>query len=385
MDNDVGAETLAERDLINWDAAPFLKKVTEVAPGIIYIFNQHTQSNEYSNRSLGATLGYSIEEVRQMGAAMFPMLCHPDDLPVIGTHFERLKTLGNEEIARTEYRMRHKNGDYVWLLSHDTVFDRAMDGSVLRHIGLASDITKQKHAEEKAIEEKLRATTTNDELRAFSYSMSHDMKSPSNTLNLLLTELIESHGSTLDPDAANLVDMALATVTRMGQLIDDVLNYTRVIDRDLEVGKVVLNTLIAEILADLRAHTHSNRHEITVENLPDIQADQMQMRILFQNLIENALKFHAADKPAQVRISAAEGPDLKKCRITVEDNGIGIHPTKHEQIFTIFKRLNSNMDFSGSGLGLAVCRRIAANHGATITLASEPGQGAAFSVNLDLA
>lgn len=379
----MGVKTLSDKGLIHWDAAPFLKKVTDVAPGIIYIFNQHTQSNEYSNRSLGETLGYSAKEVLDMGAGLMPMLCHPDDLAKIGGHFELLKTLKNGDIARTEYRMRHKDGHWVWLMSHDTVFDRAADGSVLRHIGLASDITAQKEAEQRAINETYKATTTNDELLAFSYAMSHDMKAPSNTLGLLLSELLECHGDSLEPDAVELLDMALVTVQRMGLLIEDVLNYTRVIDHDLEIESVSLHQLIHEVLGDLQDVAAQTQAEIQVDALPDVRADAFQMRILFKNLIENAIKFHSPGSPARVRIYAPSSPDFKYCTVTIEDSGIGIDPAKHQQIFTIFKRLNAPVDFTGSGLGLAICRRIAANHSTQIMLRSELGEGSAFSIGLE--
>lgn len=374
--------TVSDTGLVNWDATPFLKKVTDIAPGIIYIFNQETQSNEYSNRSLGVTLGFSEEEVIEMGQNMIPMLCHPDDLQRVIAHFGKIGTLKDGEVARVDYRMRHKNGDWAWLVSHDTVFDRSADGKVLRHVGVATDITAQKEAEERAIAEKLKATTTNDELRAFSYSMSHDMKAPSNTLHLLLTELLETHRDSLDPDAIELLDMSLLTVNRMGGLVDDVLNYTRVIDRDLTVEAVPLGPLIRDCLADLHALVQEADAEIEVSDLPVIQADRMQMRILFQNLIENALKFREPGKPARIKIFADTSLEWETRCITVADSGIGIDPTKHEKIFQIFKRLNAAFEFTGSGLGLAICRRIAANHGSTITVESKKGKGSAFTVEL---
>lgn len=370
-------------DVFEQDTTPFLEKVTNIAPGVIYIFNQKTQSNEYSNRSLGETLGYSAAEVKELGAGLIPNLCHPDDLPGVLAHFERLPLLESSEIARVTYRMRHKDGQWVWLLSHDTIFERAEDGSVLRHVGIASDITAQKLAEERAIAEKQRATAINEELRAFSYSMSHDMKSPSNTLNLLLTELLDSHGDTLDPDAISLLDMSLETVNRMRVLVDDVLNYTQVIDREIKFEPVDLNTLLGDIFNDLRALKETAHASLSATDLPVVMADAMQLRILLQNLVENAIKFHAPGVPPEVAISVAVKPEINKCWITVTDKGIGIEPAKHDQIFTIFKKLNGTMDYQGTGLGLAICRRIANNHHSEITVVSEQGEGAAFTFGLE--
>lgn len=134
-----------------WDAAPFLKKILGIVPGIIYVFNQKTQSNEYTNRSMGQLLGYSADEIKEMADDVIPRLCHPDDAAAIGAHFAAIQNLPDGQVLSVEYRMRHKQGHWVCLLSHDAVFQRESDGSVLRHIGSAADITVQKDAEIQAV------------------------------------------------------------------------------------------------------------------------------------------------------------------------------------------------------------------------------------------
>ncbi len=129
-----------------WDAAPFLEKVVGIVPNVIYVFNQKTQSNEYANRSLGDLLGYSAAEIQKMGDALMPSLCHPEDLGRVGEHFGAIQRIADDEVLTVEYRMRHKGGHWVWLLSYDALFERDEDGSVLRHIGVATDITDQKQA-----------------------------------------------------------------------------------------------------------------------------------------------------------------------------------------------------------------------------------------------
>ncbi len=131
----------------NWEADAFLAKITKVIPGIVYVFNQKTQSNEYTNTTLADILGYSSAELIELGDALFPTLCHPDDLPRIGEYFASLQHLVDGTTVSIEYRMRHKSGHWVWLLSNDTVFDRDEDGAVHRHIGVATDISQQKTSE----------------------------------------------------------------------------------------------------------------------------------------------------------------------------------------------------------------------------------------------
>lgn len=380
--NAVILKDVAVVGLSHWDAAPFLKKVTDIVPSIIYIFNQTTQSNEYSNRSLGESLGFSAQDVQEMGAGLMPTLCHPDDLARVGAHFAALSDARDGEVLQVEYRVRHKDGNWVWLLSHDTVFDRDTSGQVVRHIGVASDITAQKTAEERARAEHLKARTVNDELRTFSYAMSHDMKAPSNTLNLLLTELLETHRDTLDPDAIELTELALGTVAHMGNLVDDVLNYTRVINQDFVLTSVPLNALLNQVTEELDGIIRHQGGVVDIADLPLVAADATQLRIYFHALIENAMKFHKPETIPRVSITCSMTKDLKSYDITVRDNGIGIDTSKHEQVFKVFKRLNTAPGHSGTGLGLAICRRIAANHGSTITLVSSPAQGAAFTIRL---
>ena len=162
--------------LAAWEAKPFLEKVTGIVPGIIYVFNQQTQSNEYTNRSLGAALGYSSDEIQVLGAEFMPRLCHPEDLPKMFAYFEGLRQMKDGEVSQLEYRIKHKKGGWVWLLSHDTIFERDEAGAVLRHIGVAADITAQKEAEERALAEKRAADAANEELRSFAYSVCHDLK-----------------------------------------------------------------------------------------------------------------------------------------------------------------------------------------------------------------
>lgn len=375
--NDVVAAGLNQ-----WDAEPFLKKVTDIAPCVIYVFNHQTQSNEYTNRSIGEALGYDGDEIREMGAEMLPRLIHPEDLSKIVAHFATILSLRDGQVVQLEYRVRHKNGSWVWLLSQDTVFARDECGQVIRHIGAASDITAQKAAEETARAEHQIAVTTSEELRAFSYAMSHDMRSPSNTLTLLLNELLSEHGRTMDTDAIDLCTMALATVSRMGCLVDDVQRYTQVINRELKIRPTDLNRLLASVTKELEGIIRLHAAEVTIGQLPTVSADAEQLRILFHNLIENALTFHKHGASPRVHIDASKKPGSRQHRISVRDEGIGIDPDKHAQIFHVFKRLNEKPGVSGTGLGLAICKRIAVNHGGQINLHSVKGEGATFEIVL---
>ena len=370
-----------ESSLSRWDALPFLEKVTKVAPGIIYVFNQKTMSNEYSNHSLPESLGYSIAEIQHLGAEFMPSLCHPDDLPNVYAHFGTIQALADGAVAEIEYRMRHRDGHWVWLLSKDTVFDRDTDGTVLRHIGVAIDISAQKHAEAIALRETRLADATNQELRTFAYAMSHDLKSPSNTLAMLLSELGRSieHGDS--EETAEMLALSNETVSRMQRLIEDVLRYTRIIGCVEATVAVDLNKTVADVLNDLSAEIRAASVKIDLGELPSVHGTESQLRILFQNLVTNAIRYRAPAIDPVIGISSTVTPD-GQAAISVSDNGIGIDTAKHEHIFKLFARLHREQEFPGSGLGLAICKRVATNLGGTISVDSEPGKGSVFTVTL---
>ena len=365
----------------DWEQQALLSKVLATAPSIIYIYNRVTHSNEYVNRSLGQSLGYSAEDVQAMGDALLPTIIHPDDLPKVEPHFEVLSTLPDGEVAQLEYRVRHKDGDWVWLLAHETVFQRDEAGDVIRHLGVATDITVQKNAEQLAREERRIADAAGEELRNFAYSMSHDMKAPSNTLRLLLAELKEQHGTSMDQDANDLMDLSLKSVNRLQTLVEDVLTYTRVVIQNIKTETVDLKKVVDGLLIDLKADIEKADAKVVVEKLPIVRGSEVQLRILLLNLIGNALKYRKADVKPVVIIRSSKH-DAGMVYVHVIDNGIGIAPRYHEKIFTIFQRLHGNDEYPGTGLGLAICKRIVLNLGGALTIDSEAGEGAAFTFSI---
>lgn len=362
-----------------------MDQAIRLLPSIVYIYNQDTQSNEYSNRSMGEVMGYSPEEVEKFGSNLMALLCHPDDLPQVFQHFKRIARLEDGDVASVEYRVRHKEGHWLWFLSLGTVFDRHPDGRVQRHLGSAADITNLKAAERRAVEASRAAQVANQDLRAFAYSISHDMKSPLNTLCLLLSELDGCHGDTLDPDAKQLLDKARQTSQNMQRRIERVMDYTRMIDQDIVFERIELDALVQDVLSDMEAEVVASSAIVEVDPLPVVSGCAEELKVLFQNLIANALKFHAPGVTPHVRIFDSSDGEESERRVTVSDNGIGIPPDQHAAIFDLFKRLHSERQYPGSGLGLAICRRIAISHGGGIFLKSRKGMGASFTVELPCA
>lgn len=366
-----------------WDDKPLLQKIINFAPNILYVFNQQTKENEFINKSLGASMGYEAAEISAMGADFMPMLCHPEDLPKVHAHFKRLHAMGDGETAHVEYRMKHKDGQWRWMLSHDSVFDRDARGDVLRLVGVATDITARKAAEDAALQQKRAADMANEELRSFAYSVSHDLKAPANTLHLLLSELLTQYdGARDDADIHALFELSLGTIQKMQGLIEDVLDYTRVIGSEAVFDRVPLAPLLADIQQTLAADIKLSGATIIAEELPVVWGNRAQLRAYFQNVISNAIKFRRDGVPVVVTISDVTAPQDMRISIAVSDNGLGIAQKNHARIFGMFKRLHLEEEIAGTGLGLALCHRVAVNHGGRVDLCSAPGKGSTFTLDL---
>lgn len=214
----------------------------------------------------------------------------------------------------------------------------------------------------------------------FTYALSHDMKSPANTVNMLLAELSEQHGTELSDDARDLLQLARGTVDRMRELVESVLNYSRTVSGERSREAVDLDAALDAVCADLRAAIEGSGTTIERGPLGTVHGNAMQLRMLLQNLLDNAMKFRAADRPPVIRVAAQH--DENSCVLRVADNGIGIPAAARKRVFGLFGRLHTRDEYPGSGIGLALCQRIARNHGGRIEIDGEADSGTTFAVTL---
>ena len=222
-------------------------------------------------------------------------------------------------------------------------------------------------------------TQSNVELQQFAYIASHDLQTPLRGISGLAQLLhAECHGR-LDETADEYIERIVTETKRMKALIDDLLTYSRVESRARPFQPTDLGHVVDEVVALLEKSIEESRGEVTHGDLPTVAGDASQLLHLLQNLIENALKYHG-DRPPRVHIwSERTGKDWT---IGVRDNGIGIDPQHHERIFDVFRRLHTQEQYPGTGIGLAVCRRIVIRHGGRIWLKSAVGQGSEFFFTL---
>ena len=229
---------------------------------------------------------------------------------------------------------------------------------------------------------------SNEELEQFASVVSHDLSAPLNTIGACAQLIREKYADRIDERGQRHVEHIVQGTQRMGRLIRSILAYSRISSQKKAFVKVPLDTALASALQNLRAKLDASGAEVESAPLPEVQGDEVQLVQLFQNLIGNAVKYRGADTP-RIRISAERTDGFGGAagaspgwRITVEDNGIGIDPNLHDRIFQIFERGAQTEGAEGSGIGLAVCKKIVERHGGRISVASETGKGSAFRFTL---
>lgn len=234
---------------------------------------------------------------------------------------------------------------------------------------------------------------SNRELQEFASVASHDLQEPLRKIQAFGDRLRAKCAAALDEPGRDYLDRMQSAASRMRSLIDDLLVFARVTSKAQPFLPVNLAQVAQEVVADLEERIHQTGGRVEVGDLPTIEADPMQMRQLLQNLISNGLKFHRQQEPPLIRVHAQGVPEIASggngtavaapcCQLIVEDNGIGFDEKYLDRLFHLFQRLHGRGEYEGTGMGLAICRRIAERHGGTIAARGVPGCGATFVVSL---
>lgn len=263
------------------------------------------------------------------------------------------------------------NGRWLSVSNH-----RMRDGGT---VSLRTDITERAEAHaalERAASELRRS---NEELERFAYVASHDLQEPLRMVASYTQLLARRYGDKLDEPAKEFIAFAVDGAQRMQAFIQDLLLYSRVSTRGRPFERLEMGSLVARVLENLRLSISEKKAEIVVGALPTVKGDRLQLTQLFQNLVSNALKF-SAERPLKIEISAARREG--EWEFTVRDNGIGLDPADSERIFVIFQRLHTRQEYDGTGIGLAICKKIVERHGGRIWVESRKGEGAAFHFTL---
>ena len=321
------------------------------------------------NAAWEKTLGHSKAELMEVPYISF---VHPDDRDRTVEEAQAL-THGQDTIW-FENRYRCKDGTYKWLLWRATA---VRDRNVI--YAAARDITEHKEAEVELRRTAEELKRSNQELEQFAYVASHDLQEPLRMVSSYLQLLERRYKGALDANADTFIGYAVDGAQRMQALIHDLLAYSRLGSARKEFVETDFAKVIRDVLASLKVAIEESHAAVTHEAMPVLMADPVQMGQLFQNLIANAIKFRSPEPP---KIHLSVRKEAAHWTFSVQDNGIGIEPQFFGRIFTIFQRLHAQGEFPGTGIGLAVCKKIVERHGGRIWLESERGRGTVFHFSI---
>ena len=275
---------------------------------------------------------------------------------------------GERELFQFEYPC-HSPTERRWFLMRAASFTAGAQ----RYVAVAHfDITDR-------YEYRRRLEASNERLQQFAYVASHDLREPLRMVTSYLQLLERRYHDELDDDAREFIEFAVDGAERMEAMIDGLLAYARVDTQGTSFGSVDLDEVLDDVLTDLGLRIEETDAEITADSLPTVDGDEAQLRQCFQNLVTNALQYSGEGHP-RVSISAARNG--AEWTISVSDEGIGIDRADTERVFEVFQRLHSHEAYDGTGIGLALCRRVVERHGGEIWVDSEPGEGSTFSFTL---
>ena len=341
----------------------------------------------YVNARMAGMAGYPPQEL--MGRRAYDLLLSGSDREVMRTR-GRAPTHGAFE--RYELRMSTKNGQTLWVEIHVSPLYEG-DGIVCGTLSALSDITGRRAAEDQIARVTAELKRSNQSLQEFASVASHDLQEPLRKIQAFGDRLRVKCGDALTAEGVDYVERMQNAAGRMQTLINDLLLYSRVTSKAQPFQRVDLNKIARGVISDLETRLVQTGGSVVVDDLPCIAGDSLQLRQLFQNLIGNALKFHRPGEPPVVRVrfeseifpvaaGRADEDSVGICRLYFEDNGIGFEPKFAERIFELFERLNSRAAYEGTGMGLAICRRIVERHSGTIQAESTLGAGTTFVVTL---
>jgi len=343
-------------------ASPDYMSITRMSDSVI------TEAND----AFAYRFGYTRQEIIGKTTIELSMWADPSDR-------ERwIKTVSADSRASGfEVRLKDRYGDIFHAMLSAGVMEISGEKYLLT---VARDISSLKQAQKAMAESLEEARRSNEELERFAYIASHDLQEPLRMVSNYLQLIEKRYKETLDAEGHEFIGYAVDGARRMQQLIKDLLTFSRSGSRQLEVKKVNLGNVLAQAMRNLEEAIKEKGAAINSFNLPEIEADEMQMVQLFQNLLGNGIKFARQGVKPVIDIKAEkQGGNYM---ISFSDNGIGIDVKHQDKIFVIFNRLHSRDDYPGNGIGLAVCKKIAERHKGSIRVESEPGKGSVFTVTV---
>lgn len=365
-------KTLLEQQLA--EKTHFLKAVLEKSLCGIYIFDLRTHQNIYINEQYTSITGYTLDELNVAQQNTLLPLFHTEDMDKIFNHFQDVMNSEDEQGIPIDYRFRHKNGDWIWCYSLDSVYLHNEDGVATQMIGTFFDITDIKTTEKSLAQ-------SNAALERFAYSASHDLQEPLRKISAFSNSLQQRlHGRLDDPDVNYELDRIANAASRMREMIDSLLQLSRYSRQTLNKEKIDLQELLNVVREDLSELLSEAKADIILKNNLELYVDANCFQQVLRNLITNSIRYAKSELSARIEIECSL-PSKTTAKIIIRDNGTGFNPDQAEKIFEPFKRLVGRT-IPGSGMGLAICQQIVKAHGGRISAGSKPGEGATFTIEI---
>ncbi|OQP46948.1 hypothetical protein A4H97_05355 [Niastella yeongjuensis] len=367
-------------------------KITDFFPGIVYIYDTDTRKLKYINRKITELLGYSLTDVRTWGNDLMRIV-HKDDQENVNTELQKFISLQDNESYSYNSRLTDKSGTWKHFRTMGTVLHRDGRGQVVSILFIAQDITSELE-NQLNLEEKIRdLDRSNKELEEFAYVASHDMNEPLRKITTFIERLENKYKTELGSDGRLYLTRISASVDNMRHLIDTLLEFSRTARSNQPFTQVDLNGIVKDVQTDLELKIEETATTVHIEVLPALEAIPSQMKQLFDNLLNNSIKFKRADVPPVITIRCLRLTHRQKeqhhldagntwFKIDFTDNGIGFEPEYNQRIFQIFQRLHGKTEFPGSGIGLAICKKIIDQHKGLIYATGDPDNGATFTIIL---
>ncbi|MEO7924170.1 MAG: PAS domain S-box protein [Chitinophagaceae bacterium] len=356
------------------------EKVTEATNDAIWDWDI-VNDNLYRGNGFNTLFGYEVNKNIQ-AANFWQEKFHSEDLLLIKESLEKVIEDPNATHWQQEYRIIKNTGKTAAVIDRGIII-RSRTGKAIRMVGAMTDITYRKEYEDslKQLNETLEQNAqelviSNKELEQFAYVASHDLQEPLRMVTSFLTQLEKKYGAVLDDKGKTYIDFAVDGARRMRQIILDLLDYSRAGRSMDDMENIDLREVIEEIGILFRKDIEEKKASITFNELPVLFGYSSPLRQIFRNLIGNALKYSRDDTPAQIIITTNEL--THHWQFSIADNGIGIDKEYFDRIFVIFQRLHTKDEYSGTGMGLAITKKIIESMGGKIWVSSEKGKGSVF-------
>lgn len=369
----------------------FNRNLTELSPNVVYIHDLEENKTIFLNQTGLKLIGSSLEKVKESKDQIQPLIIHPDDIISVLEMIEKVKKTKNEEVFEHEYRVKNAEGNWTPILARDTAFKRNKKKEVTQLLGIAIDITEIKKAKTVLEQKNQELEKMNKELESFAYVSSHDLQEPLRKIQAFSSRLMEKENENLSETGKDYLRRMRLAGERMQQLIQDLLAYSRTKTADRKFEKTDLETIITEVIDDLRDDLTLKNGSVIIGDVCDLNIIPFQFRQLIYNLMSNSLKFARKDVPPIIKVDCKNvlgkflgneklSPDTEYCHISIADNGIGFDANYKDKIFEIFQRLHGREEYMGTGIGLAIVKKIAENHNGFIVAHGDPNQGATFDI-----